>query len=396
MRFNRMLLLAGFASLATANPANAQENFVQAVQDSSTQVNFRLRYEDVSWDGLEDASAFTLRSRLSYASGDYRKLRLTAEFDDVREIDTLDYRTAPNDPQNPGTVLIADPEGTDLNQAYLSYSTTRYQIRYGRQRILLDNQRFVGGVGWRQNEQTYDALNITTRTIYNTEVNYAYITQVNRIFGKNNPQGNHHHTSHVFNARYTGSPASKLVGYAYVIDNKSAPGLSSNTYGLSWDTKVNDTLSYRLEYAVQSDAGDNPVNYSTDYLLGESRLTLGKVTATLGYEALGSDSGVQGFTTSLATLHAFQGWTDRFLDTPNTGIRDTYLGIAGTTAGINLTANFHDLRSDVGTIHYGREWGLSASKKFGPVVYTGKYADYRREAFGSNTRKFWLMAELAW
>jgi hypothetical protein len=34
--------------------------------------------------------------------------------------------------------------------------------RLGRQRILPEDQRYVGGVGWRQNEQTYDGVSFTT------------------------------------------------------------------------------------------------------------------------------------------------------------------------------------------------------------------------------------------
>lgn len=123
-------------------------------------------------------------------------------------------------------------------------------------------------------------------------------------------------------------------------------------------------------------------------------MKISAVTLTLGYEQLGSDDGVRGFTTSLATLHAFQGWTDRFLDTPDAGIRDLYVNLAGSLAGIALAANFHQLSSDVNSIDYGTEFGVSASKKFGPVVYTAKYANYNSEDFGSDTIKFWLMAEV--
>ena len=388
------LWLSLAAMSVTAMPVMAQTTLMESLQQSSVKVNFRLRYEDVSWDGLQDSNALTLRSRLSYQSGKYQGFGLFAEFDDVHELDEVDYRTATNNPFNPGTAVIADPEGTEINQSYISYSSDANEVRYGRQRILLDNQRFVGGVGWRQNEQTYDAFSISNKYLADTQLFYAYVTNVNRVFGEDNPQGDHDHKSHLLNASYTGFSAGKLVGYAYLLDNETAPALSSDTYGIRWSGKVNDSFSYNLEYARQQEAGDKPISYSTDYLLGEAIVKISAVTLTLGYEQLGSDDGVRGFTTSLATLHAFQGWTDRFLDTPDAGIRDLYVNLAGSLAGIALAANFHQLSSDVNSIDYGTEFGVSASKKFGPVVYTAKYANYNSEDFGSDTIKFWLMAEV--
>lgn len=387
------LFVAAILSVS-AFPVVAEPTLVEALQKSTVKVNFRLRYEDVSWGGLEDSSAFTLRSRLSYQSGEFNGFGVTAEFDDVRELDTVDYRTAPNDTQNPGTAVIADPEGTELNQAFVSYSTANTQLRYGRQRIILDNQRFVGGVGWRQNEQTYDAFSVSNKSLADTHIFYAYVTNVNRIFGEQNPQGDHDQKTHLFNVSYSGLTLGKLVGYAYLIDNLSAPALASDTFGVRWSGKVNDQFSYNLEYAQQTDAGDNPIDYSTHYLLGEGIVGLGAVKATLGYEVLGSDDGVRGFTTPFATLHAFQGWTDRFLDTPDNGIKNAYISLATTLGGVNLLAIFHDLKSAENSIDYGTEFGLSASKKFGPAVYTAKYADYQSDDFGSDTTKFWLMAEV--
>jgi hypothetical protein len=40
----------------------------------------------------------------------------------------------------------------------VQYATKALDLTLGRQRINLDDQRFVGSVGWRQNEQTFDAV----------------------------------------------------------------------------------------------------------------------------------------------------------------------------------------------------------------------------------------------
>lgn len=377
-----------------ALPVSAKPTLTEAFQQSVVKVNFRLRYEDVSWDGLQDSDAFTLRSRLSYQSGAYHGFGFSAEFDDVRELDSVDYRTAANDPLNPGTAIIADPEGTEVNQAFISYSNFNNQVKYGRQRIILDNQRFVGGVGWRQNEQTYDAFSIANKSLRYTNIFYAYVTDVNRVFGDDNVIGDHDQETHLINVNYTGFSAGKLSVYGYLIDNLDVPVLASDTYGARWMGSVNETFSYNAEYAVQSEGGDNPVTYSTDYLLAEGIFSVWKLTATLGYEVLGSDDGVIGFATPLATLHAFQGWADRFLDTPANGIENIYASLATTLGGVQFVATFHQLESDVNSIDYGTEFDFSASKKIGPVVYSAKYADYQSDDFGSDTKKFWLMADI--
>ena len=53
-------------------------------------------------------------------------------------------------------------------------------------------------------------------------------------------------------------------------------------------------------------------------------------------------------------------------------------------------------------IDYGNEWNLSASKKFGAVVYTAKYAKFDNgnwiqkvgtQSLASDTSKVWLQAD---
>ena len=375
-------------------PAFAGETIEETLKESVVKVKLRMRYENVAWDGLEDSDGVTLLSRLSYQTGTYKGFAVTAEFDDVTAIGDVDYRTAANDPNNPGTAIIADPEGTEVNQSFLSYTNHETQVRYGRQRILLDNQRFVGGVGWRQNEQTYDGFSVDSKVLPETEVFYAYVTNVNRVFGEDNPIGDQKQETHLVNIGYSGFGAGKLTAYAYLIDNITAPTLASDTYGVRWMGKISDAFAYNLEYATQSDGGENPTTYSADYILLEGVANLGQFNTKLGYELLGSDDGTVGFATPLATLHAFQGWADRFLDTPAKGIKDIYLAVGTSVSDVQLQVVYHQLASDADNLDYGNEVDAVASKKFGMVTYTAKVADYQSDEFGSDTTKFWLMAEM--
>ena len=132
------------------------------VTDGKASVDFRYRYEFVDQEGFDkDAKASTLRSRLTLASAPLNGFSALLEADDVRSVGSDDYNSTDNG--NTQYPVVADPEGTDLNQAWLKYAAENAAGTLGRQRILHDNQRFVGGVAWRQNEQTYDGLRGTAK-----------------------------------------------------------------------------------------------------------------------------------------------------------------------------------------------------------------------------------------
>ncbi len=66
----------------------------------------------------------------------------------------------------------------------IKYANDGFSAIVGRQRVLHNNQRFVGGVGWRQNEQTYDGV----RAQYKADalsVDYSYIQNINSITSAN-------------------------------------------------------------------------------------------------------------------------------------------------------------------------------------------------------------------
>ena len=175
-----LLCAAASSLLFSAQGAQAAPTLSEGLTTgSSIKVNVRTRYEDVSWDGLTDADALTLRSRLSYQSGAWKGFAVTAEMDNVTAIDhEVDYATWPADPlvvDGKKAAPIFDPQGTDFNQAVVSYTTFNNAIKYGRKRIILDNARFIGNVSWRQNEQTYNGLSFTNKSIRYSNILIVYI-----------------------------------------------------------------------------------------------------------------------------------------------------------------------------------------------------------------------------
>ena len=200
--------------------------------------------------------------------------------------------------------------------------------------------------------------------------------------------------SHIVNVSYTGFDAGKLIGYAYLLDNDTAPAASSDTYGVRFQSGAFGSFSFNVEYAKQTNAGAAEA-FDADYLLAEGMLTISGIKATLGYEVLGSDGGAYGFATPLATAHAFQGWADKFLNTPTVGIQDKYLNLGGKLVGADLLLSYHQFDSDEGSLDYGSEIDFAATRKIGPAVWTLKYANYSMGDVASvkDTQKFWLMMD---
>ncbi|MEW5250633.1 alginate export family protein [Microbulbifer sp. 2201CG32-9] len=385
-------LLLGACSVI-ALQASAQDtetgSFTEALKSGEVGLNLRYRVETVDQEGIdEDATASTLRTRLNWRSGSYRGFTGFLELDDVTAVGNDHYNSTVNGEfQYP---VVADPEGTEVNQAYLRYNGGNSVITAGRQRINLDSQRFVGGVGWRQNEQTYDGLRYQYGSNDSLQLDYSYIYRVNRIFGEDSFNSDFDGDIQLLHAAYPLAEGHKLSGFAYNLDLDNSVNNSSRTYGLDYKGNFG-AVKANLSYALQTDTGDSPLDYSADYYLAELGADLGPVSTKLGYEVLGSDNGV-GFKTPLATLHKFQGFTDRFLATPADGIEDLYISGATKIAGGKLSMAYHNFEANEASATYGREWNLSYGRKITEDISAlVKYASYNADEYSVDTDKFWLM-----
>jgi hypothetical protein len=392
------------SAFALAAPAFANQPpdapLVEAFTNGKVNLNARLRYENAQQTGLRDSNALTLRTRLGFTTAPLNGFRGMIEFENVTAYDPDSYNQGGlNVPgAGSGRVAIADPEVTEVNQAWLSFTSDATTVTAGRQRLVLDNARFVGDVGWRQDQQTFDAAVLTSKAVKNLSLTYAYLWQINRIFAERMDWDSN---SHLLNASFTVSPSLTVTGYAYLLEFDQAAANSTETFGLvahgSTTLAAPVKLSYRAEYARQSDSGNSPLRYETDYRLLELAAAHGKVTGRLGYEQLGSDNNV-GFRTPLATLHAFNGWADMFLATPARGLENPYVSFAvAPRKGLNLIATHHWFRSAVGNTRYGREINLLASYAVTPrltVLAKLAHFDSQSPAF-RDTQRVWLETTFA-
>lgn len=357
-------------------------------------LNVRLRHEDAAQTGLRDSAALTLRTRLGLLATFEQGFTFSIEAENITAADGNAYNQAGLNSAGAGRTVVADPETTELNQAWAGWNHRDTTITLGRQRLVLDSARFVGDVGWRQNMQTFDAVSLQNKSLDHTTVHYAWLRRANRVFGRDHPQGRWDSDSHLLNIRHQ-----NLIGYAYLLDFEGpAAGNSCATYGASYEgTRVvseKAKLLYRAEYATQRDFGASPLRYSADYYALEIGISGSPGLLALGHETLGAGSGGS-FRMPLATLHAFNGWADVFLTTPANGLRDTYLKVsAKLPAQINLLGFYHQFTASRSGADYGDEFDLQLSRRLSDHLSAlVKTAYFAGSLTTPDVRKLWLQLE---
>ena len=385
---------------AVAQAAETERLQIKPILDA------RLRYENVD-QGPLDADALTLRLR---AGGEVK----TGNFSILAEAEGViapadHYNAFPfpivDDQRRPQYAVVSDPRNAEINRLQAQYKSGAVTATVGRQRINLDDQRWVGSVSWRQNEQTFDAVRGEAK-LGRLAFDLTYAISQRTIFGEDAGARTAFDGDFVFAgvASKRGAIEGKLFSYVLDYDEDFLLTNSSQTYGaiLSGTVPIGrgTKLGLRGSFARQSDYGRNPFHYAADYWSLEGRVTTEGVTVYGGWEKLGSDGG-HAVQTPMATLHKFNGWADLFLTTPPAGVEDAYLSVAKTfdrvklLPGLNANVVFHQFDSVAGDVEYGTEWDASAGFKLGKVGLLVKYAHYNAKSFGLDTRKLWLQGEWA-
>jgi len=367
-------------------------DFAEEAGKTKPKFDLRYRFETVDQDGIEErARASTAKARASWVMDAVEGFSAGLEVDHVFTLGADDYHSLENGRTE--FPIVADPTGTDLNQAFLRFRQGGTIVTAGRQRILHGEQRFVGGVAWRQNEQTFDGVRIQAAG-NDVGIDYSYVARVRRIFGPDDglQPAEWDSNAHFLRATYDPADGHTLAAFAYLLDleNDNGPANSNASYGVGYVGALGPaTLSARV--ALQREWGDNPLTYDAPYYFVEAKWPIERVTIVAGHEVLGSDGGIAPVRMPVATLHKFQGWTDKFLSTPPAGVKDTYLTFSGTAGGVALTAAIHEFVAAKGDMNYGREAGVSAVWSMGPVGLQFKYARYHARDLATDTSKAWLM-----
>jgi hypothetical protein len=379
-------------TLFTLNGAGALE---LGNDNATVKWNFRYRMEQVEVDGpLKDAFASTLRSRVTLNSASFSlaeslNIRALAEVDHVGLIGGESYNSTVNGKSQFAT--IADPDALDLNQAALAIKWNDSSlVTLGRQRINLGDQRFIGGVGWRQNEQTFDGVRLTQNFGKSIQIDIASLHNANRVFGPDGANADLHGSFNLVHSQWKVTSEHVLQGYFYDLDFETLPARSSSTNGIDYKGTSNK-LSWQLSYASQRDAHLAPTNYKTNYSRMELSYPIDVVTIKGIYERLGSD-GNTAFQTPFATLHSFNGFADMFLTTPVKGLEERAVQFSLPIGAVKTSISWHKFYSDGGDTHYGDETDVSFIFDFNKELqFLTKLALYNTDKFQNDTKKFWLM-----
>jgi hypothetical protein len=359
------LLHAGETAPITATPPPEQQWITPLI-------DIRARYEFADVDMKDPSHAFTFRERLGLKTMAWNGFSALVEGEfSQAAVDDYNGGAPGADPFDPANTLIADPQTNELNQGYLQYEGFDTIAKAGRQKIIYDNAAFIGNVGWRQNEQTYDALSLSNKSIGGLTLNYAYLNQVNRIFGSDADAPlapgfanveDIAASAHLFNASYAGIKGLTLGGYAYIMNFEDVGAWDNNTFGMS---AKGDLLGLTLygELAWQDKAG---VLGSEDALYAHANAskTFGSQTLTVGLEHLDA-----GFKTPLATVHAFNGFADVTdpgrISGAHNGLTDVYVShTIPLFCGIKWTNVLHAMGDNELTGGYGWEYDSVLTKKF--------------------------------
>ncbi len=459
--FKRSMVMActALALSSMAQAAYAEEEPVEdytlldSIKQGKPMTSFRLRYENLDQEGyqstaanakkLKTGEAMTLRSLIGWQTAPFHNFSFAAQITDMHEFnDNFNDRRYNTPEHNNGTASasadkaqypnIVDPGYTDINQLYVDWTGIKNtKLRLGRQQLNLDNVRFIGDIGFRQNMQVFDGVSVLNKSIPDTEIFAAHFDKVRQITTKLR-DGN----IDIVNAKYRISPSESLIGYGYFIDvanlgqngqptggpnaagtvasggnglgasqdtpttSSATTDASSKTFGLRLDgvRKVSDDwkVLYTAEYAKQDDyRGGSPLIDAHYFRLGGGAM-YDVWSVRLDHEKLSSHNGKYAFQTPLGTNHLFQGWADHFLATPRQGIEDTFITFSGSVEKAKLYAEYHVFKSDErfqslnGKFgdQYGTEFDASVTYPFNANVL-GKleYAKFNeRDVYGTSLK----------
>ncbi len=338
-------LTAIFGSMSSLSAADAQSG-VGIFNDAKFSGEIRPRYEYADVDNDVDAgNAFTARTHLKAKANllGVDGLSTTIGIQSVNNFGSNSYNSTDNKAVQYDKIV--DPQFAMLSEASLDYSVGKTTMHAGRSKVNLDNQRFIGTVGWRQNERSYDTVYVANSDVEDLTLLAAYVYGYQGVKANNTADT----SSILLNAKYKIMDELTVTAYDYMLAS------IHDTMGVALTGNIDAgiKLSYRAEYAMQQDATMKyqDVNTTADatYMNFDLGANISGILIGGNYEVLsGSDSnGKTKFTTPLGTNHKFNGWADMFLSTPNGGLADLNARLGYKTKGFGkLLGVYHMFSAD--------------------------------------------------
>ena len=408
----RKLSISTAALLAASGLSAHAGDFDKALAASKPIIESSLRFEDVDQTGIANkADAVTWRNRIGWQTGAFHNWSLLVEIENTTPLTDAYNSTVNGRTRYPS---VNDPQVTELNRGQLTWAPTKTTaLVIGRQRITLDDTRFVGNSGWRQDEQTFDAVRFDTGK-GKFHLTTAYIAKVNRVTGDEKDWNS---DSYLVNASYDAGPKLKLTGFSYGLRFKSAAFAPvaadlANARASSVDIagvraaggkkSATSGIGYILQYAVETPGHGNPQSFRLEEKMAEVNGFFGIWSGRLSYESLGGN-GVVGLITPIASGHTFQGYADAFSATGGNktfadGLNDMAVTVAAApkmTFKPVFTLVYHDFSTPYHARHLATEWDAIAvfnlTQKLSLML---KRADFEGEPTAPASRvKNWIMLQ---
>ncbi len=396
------------AIMGSATTVSAADG-INILNDIKLSGEIRARYEhaDVKDNGIDAANAFTARTHLKIKAGLLGVDGLTTtigiqsvnNFGYTNYYDTSKHYDGTKPANSTKYDVIADPQQAMLSEASLDYSVGKTAIHAGRSQVNLDNQRFIGTVGWRQTERSYDTVYVANNDIENLNVLAAYVYGYAGVKTVTTTDT----ASVLLNAKYKVMNELSITAYDYMLSS------IHDTIGVALTGKIDAgaKLTYRAEYAMQQDStlktGSKAKGKAdATYMNLDLGANISGILAGVNYELLSANSNYKddgataqnAFSTPLATGHKFNGWADMFLATPAGGLQDMNARIGYKAKGFGkLLGVYHvftadekmgdqdDLGSEIDVVYVNKIPGVNNLKglvKFASYS-AGKVATYTND-----------------
>lgn len=402
-----MPLMVGALSVS----ANAAEG-VNILSDIKFDGEIRPRYEyaDVKDNGKDAANAYTARVKLKATANlfEIEGLSTSVGIISVNNFGSDKYNSTANG--NTQYDVIKDPQKAMISNAELNYTMGKTTFHAGRSQVNLDNQRFIGTVGWRQFERSYDTVYVADNSVENLSVLAAWVYGLQGVGAGDTTDTN----SVLLNASYSVMPELKITAYDYMIAD------AHDTYGIALTGAIPTDLAkldYRVEYAQQGDAsmdihGGPKAKADASYYNLDLGANISGLLVGANYEFLSGTTGTDGktaFNPALGTNHKFNGWADMFYvaNVPQGGLEDmnVRLGYKNKDFG-KLLAVYHKFTADktmaaaIGTTdHLGSEFDvvyahpLPFVKNVAALIKYASYSKGKATGYSNDKQVAWVQLD---
>jgi hypothetical protein len=340
----------------------------------------RYRYEVYARAGPlfpYDSLASTARLTAKYESPSFRGWSVVAEPEAVVPLGSADYSVPALVSQNKaGHPPILDPLGLALNQGFVRWHRreggTGFELRVGRQELVLNDGRFVSTQPWRQHHQSFDAISGII-SVGSLTLRYAFANHFNRVIGRDAANGRPAMATHLADLAWKADEKMNISIYGLFLDYHTAPlrSLSTQTLGVRisgpYRLNTNWGLLYAGEIARQKDFGTNLNRVGATYALAEFGVEYNGRGFKLGHSLVGGRSATDKLSNPLG--QAQNGWTELFFANPGVGssqgLKARYIDASGSTGvkNVGFSTTLYDYRSDAVPIHYGREFDAGLKYK---------------------------------